>query len=251
MLYAATTFWLLVIVFAAWGVHALWSQLVRPKAVNAILLPGTLVAQLGHVLGILVTGNSVRNTALMGNNESGDPETDTPQETRVPVVGAVVIGMLPLLACGAALYAAARMWGRDVLAGLAPHEVAVAQSLPTSVGEVWALLHATLDLTANLLQAILNSDFRQWQTGLFLYLAVCLTVRMTPFEGNRRGALIAILLGGLLITVIGFAWSGLEPLLEQAWPLLSFAVGMVLFLLLVSLLVSGLVGFVRILAKGQ
>ncbi len=250
MLYAATTFWLLVIVFAAWGVHALWSQLVRPKAVNALLLPGTLVAQLGHVLGILVTGSSVRNTSLMGDNETGEPETETPETSRLPVVGAVVIGMLPLVACGAALYAAARLWGAAVLSGLTPHEVAVARALPTSVGEAWGLLHATIDVMANLLEAILQSDLRQWQTGLFLYLAICLTVRMTPFEGNRRGALIAILLAGALIAGLGLAWSGLEPLLDQAWPLLSFAVGMVLFLLLFSLVVRGLVGFVRIIAKG-
>jgi hypothetical protein len=44
MLYAALTFWLLIIVFSAWGVHTLLSQLIKPKVVNSILLPGTLVA---------------------------------------------------------------------------------------------------------------------------------------------------------------------------------------------------------------
>ena len=74
MLYAALTLWLLVIVFCAWGVHRIWSGLVKPRVVNTILLPGTLVAQLGHVLGLLVTGNPVRNTALMGDDEKGDPK---------------------------------------------------------------------------------------------------------------------------------------------------------------------------------
>ena len=73
MLYAALTFWLLVIVFCAWGVHALWSGLIKPRAVNTILLPGTLVAQLGHVLGLLITGNQVQNTALMSDDEDGKP----------------------------------------------------------------------------------------------------------------------------------------------------------------------------------
>ena len=53
MLYAALTFWLLVVMFSAWGVHRLWSGLIKPRAVNFVLLPGTLVAQLGHVLGLL------------------------------------------------------------------------------------------------------------------------------------------------------------------------------------------------------
>ena len=56
MLYAALTFWLLVIVFSAWGVHWLWSQMIKPRAVNTVLLPGTLVAQLGHVLGVAAHG---------------------------------------------------------------------------------------------------------------------------------------------------------------------------------------------------
>ena len=58
MIYFAVTFWLLVAVLTAWGVHQLWSGMLKPRTVNSILLPGTLVAQLGHVLGLLVTGLS-------------------------------------------------------------------------------------------------------------------------------------------------------------------------------------------------
>ena len=64
MVYAAFTFWLLVIVLTAWGVHRLWSGMVKPKVLNTVLLPGTLVAQIGHVLGLLVTGATVTNTTL-------------------------------------------------------------------------------------------------------------------------------------------------------------------------------------------
>ena len=52
MLYLALTFWLLVIVLTAWGVERLWSGMVRPKILNTVLLPGTLVAQIGLVLGL-------------------------------------------------------------------------------------------------------------------------------------------------------------------------------------------------------
>ncbi|MBN1513099.1 MAG: hypothetical protein JXB13_13880, partial [Phycisphaerae bacterium] len=72
MLYVAMTFWLLVIVFLAWGVHQIWSGMVKPRTVNSILLPGTLVAQLGHVLGLLVTGATVSNTTLYKDDESGE-----------------------------------------------------------------------------------------------------------------------------------------------------------------------------------
>ena len=52
MEYAAMTFWMLVIIFAALGVHHLWSSLIQPKVVNSILLPGTLIATLGHIFGL-------------------------------------------------------------------------------------------------------------------------------------------------------------------------------------------------------
>ena len=84
-LYAALTLWLLVIMFSAWGVHRLWSALIKPRVVNSVLLPGTLVAQLGHVLGLLLSGNSVKNTALMDDGEEGDPKSDTPDEQRLPI----------------------------------------------------------------------------------------------------------------------------------------------------------------------
>ena len=45
VLYAALTFWLLTVVLIAWGVHRLWCGMARPRVVNAVLLPGTLVAQ--------------------------------------------------------------------------------------------------------------------------------------------------------------------------------------------------------------
>lgn len=252
MLYAALTFWLLVIVFSAWGVHRLWSGLVKPRVVNTVLLPGTLVAQLGHVLGMLITGNPVRNTRLMGDDEKGEPEADAPETQRIPVVGPILVGLLPLAACAVCLYVVARLWGRSVLGELsAGTALSVSQSLPTSLAAVWELLRNSITVTENMLNAILRSDLLNWATLLFLYLAVCLTVRMTPFEGNRRGAIGAILLAGVAIALAGSLSGRLEGFIRSSWPILSFAVGMLLFLLLFSLLVGGIVGLARILVRNQ
>ena len=244
MLYAALTFWLLVIVFSAWGVHRLWSGLIKPRVVNTILLPGTLIAQLGHVLGLLVTGNPVRNTKLMGDDEAGEPESDTPQEQRVPVIGPILIGLLPLVACGACLYVAAEQWGDSVLAGTQE----VHQRLPWPLADVWDLLRDSITSVEGMVAAILGGNLLDWHTLLFLYLAVCLTVRMSPFEGNRRGAIGAILLAGVLIAIIGSLSSAAHGFVVSSWPILSFAVAMLLFLLLLSLLVAGAIGLIRILA---
>lgn len=250
MLYATFTFWLLVIVFSAWGVHELWSRLVKPRVVNTVLLPGTLVAQLGHVLGLLVTGNSVQNTTLMSDDDEGKPQSDTPESPKVPVVGPIIIALLPLVACAACLYAAAHYWGGGVLGDLSEGAVlAVPQSLPTTVAGVWDLLRSSITLMEQVLNAIINSDWKHWPTIVFLYLAVCLTVRMTPFEGTRRGAIGAILVSGLLIALLASAVQAVADWVQKSWPILSFAVGMLLFLLLVSLLVTGVVGLIKVMVK--
>lgn len=248
MLYAALTFWLLVIVFSAWAVHWLWSRMIKPRAVNTILLPGTLVAQLGHVLGLLITGNSVSNTKLMGDDEKGEPTADTPDRQRIPVIGPVLVGLLPLLACAACLFAISTL-GRNVLVREAAP--ALPQALPFTLAGFWDLLRTGITVTEDMLDAILRSNLTNWTNVLFLYLAVCLTVRMTPFEGNRRGAVGAILLSGLVIGIVASIASPVENAVLSSWSILTFAVAMLLFLLIVSLLISGVVGLIRILARNE
>src|SRR5262249_53857726 len=115
MLYAAATMWLMLIVLLAWGVHHLWSGLIKPKVVNSILLPGTLVAQIGHVFGLLVTGGTVNNTALMTDDESGAPQTATDAKPRVPVVGPIIVALLPMVALGIAIYQSVRWVGMPMM----------------------------------------------------------------------------------------------------------------------------------------
>jgi hypothetical protein len=253
MLYAALTFWLLVIMFSAWGVHQIWSGLIKPRVVNFVLLPGTLVAQLGHVFGLLVTGNPVRNAQLMGDDDKGDPKAETPEKQRLPVIGPVIVGLLPLTACAVCLGVAARYWGWNVLAGLRTAEFThVSQSLPKSLPLFWDLLRACISLMERVLQGILDSDLPSWSALLFVYLAISLTVRMAPFEGNRRGTLGAIVLAGLVIGLLGSLVPAVrDALLEPSWLILSFAVGMLLFLLVASLLVAGAVRLVRILVRDE
>lgn len=248
-LYAALTFWLVVIMFSAWGVHRLWSALVKPRVVNSLLLPGTVVAQLGHVLGLLISGNSVQNTKLMGDDDKGEPESEPPKQQRLPIIGPILVGLLPLAACAGCLYLAAALLGDSVLRNLSGGgALLVPQALPTSLAGIWALLRDSVSLVEGLLNGILRSNLASWETILFLYLAVCLTVRMAPFEGNRRGAVGAVFLAAVVIAVLGALLPAARALVESSWAVLSFAVGVLLFLLLVSLLVTGLVRLVRILA---
>ncbi len=247
MLYAAMTFWLLVVVFAAWGVHRIWSGLIQPRVVNSILLPGTFVAQLGHVLGLLVTGATINDTALIKDDESAEPQQANDPKPRIPIIGPIVIAMLPLLACGAAIYFVSRWLGADTLNALAVQPVATA--LPTTLSAFWQLLRDAVTLVEHIVNATRASDLGNWHTWVFLYLAVCLTVRMAPLPGNLRGAIGAIVVLGLLAALLGMAAQAVTDAVQRSWTVLTFSVAALCFLLLASLVVRGAVGLIRTLAS--
>ena len=246
MLYAAMTVWLLVIVLAAWGVHQLWSGLVKPRVVNMVLLPGTLVAQLGHVLGLLVTGGTVNDTTLYKDDETAAPEQTRDPKPRVPVIGPVVVGLLPILACATAIYFTARYLGEAVVPEM--NRETVASALPSTLPGFWELLRNSITLAEITLAAAVQSDFANWHVWLFLYLLICLTVRMAPFRGNLRGSLGAILVLGLITFAVSRLATSTPDRIASGWAVLSLSVGTLLVLLLFSLLVRGGVGLFKLLA---
>lgn len=249
MQYAAMTFWLLVIVFAALGVHRLWSGLIAPRTVNLALLPGTLVAQVGRVVGLLVTGSTVNNTALLADDDSAEPQTGKEPKSRVPLLGPVVVALLPLAACATAIGIVSEQLGRDVLARLA--DATLPRTLPTSLDGVWLLMRQCVTLVERLVEAVRVGPLGDWRTWAFVYLVICLTVRMAPLPGTMRGAVLAIFAVGVVAAAVGAIASsaaGPRGFIEHAWSLISFSVAALLFLLLLSLTVRAIVGLVRILS---
>lgn len=246
MEYVALTFWILVIVLTALGVHRLWSSLVQPKIVNSVLLPGTLVAQLGHVLGLLITGGTVNNTALIKDDDSGEPQTGQDVKPRVPVIGPVLIALLPMAGCAIAIYWASLYFGGQFLNAMS--NISVEEfALPTSLSAFFLMLRQSLTMVERLVEVFRSSDWTNWQTLLFVYLAVCLTVRMAPLTGNLRGAFGAILVFGILAFLFG-QWSQARPdALASIWTLITFSAAVLLLLLIVSLVIRGLIDLVKTL----
>ncbi len=249
MLYAAMTFWLLTSVLCAWGVHSLWSGMVKPRAVNIVLLPGTLVAQLGHVLALLITGATVTGTSLVKDDETGEPGTTQNADTRVPVIGPLALGLLPLLACAVAIFFVARSMGSTVLDGIIDQPIAV--TLPVSVSQVWPFLRDDVTLVERLVDATTANAAGGWPFWVFLYLMVCLTVRMAPFPGSLRGSLGAIVLMGLLAAGLGALTDSVPGLIHRGWPVLTLTVATLLLLLTFSAAIRGCVGLVRMLIHNQ
>lgn len=247
MLYLALTFWLLVVVLTAWGVQRLWVGMVPPRAFNGVLLPGTLVAQVGHVLGLLVTGATVNNTTLY-KDDSGDPEATPNPQPRVPVIGPVVIAMLPLIACGAGIHFVTRYLGRAHLDRLTSS--VVTDSLPRTAAGVWQLLRNQITLVESWVNAARLADYSDWRTWAFYYLLICLAVRTAPFTGYLRGALGAIAILGVGAAVVSSLFDVADPRVRHGWAVLNLTVGTLLFLLLVSLVIRGVVWLVAILRNG-
>lgn len=244
MLYAALTFWLLIVVFAAWGVRKLWSGIIQPKVFNSVLLPGTLIGLLGHVLGLLVTGATIRETTLFKDDDTGEPETTADPKPKIPVLGHVIIGLLPLLACGAGVYFTAKYLGGPTVRQI--NDDVVGPQLPTSVGGFWQLLRDQITLVESTVAAIASADFSNWKTAVFLYLLICLVVRMAPFPGNLRGALGAILILGIGGGVVSSLFDIADPRVQSGWSVLNLTVAVLLVLLFFSLLIRGLTGLVSV-----
>ena len=245
MLYAAQTFWLLVVVFTAWGVRKLWTGVVQPKVINTVLLPGTLAGVLGHVLGLLVTGATVRDTTLYKDDETGEPETTANPKPRIPIIGPVIIGLLPLIACGTGIYFNAKYLGGPIISGMGSE--VVGPKLPTTLRGFWQMLRDQITLVESLVSAARAADFHDWRTSLFLYLLVCLAVRMAPFPGNLRGALGAIVLLGVGGGIASSLFAVADPRVQSAWAVLNLTVAALLFLLLLSLAIRGLFGLASVL----
>jgi hypothetical protein len=254
VLYAALALWLFVILFAAWGAQSLLARVVSPRALNWLLLPGTFVATVGHVVGLLLTGNEVRGTVLMADDPQGAPRSEPPPRQRVPVIGPLVVGLLPLVLCAAGVKIAASLLGTDVIGRAvtwSDANMSLWTTLPDSPAAFWKLLRDTVSAMEQTTLVIHKTDLWRWQTLLFLYLAVCLTVRMAPFAGHRRGAVTAVALTSALVALAGWLSTKVRDGVLESWRLLSFVVGLLLLVLLAALLLNAVVGVVQLLRKNQ
>ncbi|GJM24593.1 MAG: hypothetical protein DHS20C16_10080 [Phycisphaerae bacterium] len=245
MLYLAAVFWMCVVVLSASGVYFLWTGMVKARIVNIVLLPGTLAAQLGHVLGMLVTGGTVEGTSLISDDESASPKQSASGKPRIPVVGPLIVGVLPLLTCAGGIVLSTLLLGGPSVNDLVVGEVL--RNVPVGVPAFWDLLHNLIDLMEQMLIVAGHAGGANWQVWLFMYLLVCLTVRMAPLPGNLRGALAAIATFGLIAFLAGLVFAPTRGLVERGWSMLSLTVITLMLLLVISALIRGAVALGRVI----
>ena len=108
------------------------------------------------------------------------------------------------------------------------------------------MLRDLITLMESTVSAIGSADFHNWKTVVFLYLLLCLVVRMAPFPGNLRGALGAIVLLGIGGGAASSLFDIADPRVQSGWSVLNLTVAVLLILLFVSLLIRGLIGLVSV-----
>ena len=151
------------------------------------------------------------------------------------------------MACGFSIHVVLLTIGQQVL--VAPEESSAAASLPLSFGSLWDLLRSSIAVAEWVTGTVLNSDFGEWQSWLFVYLITCLSVRMAPMPGTHRGAIGAVMLIGIIVILIGRYSPSPEASIQAVWSLLNFTVGSLLCLLMISLMVRGGVGLFHIITN--
>ena len=92
-------------------------------------------------------------------------------------------------------------------------------------------------------------NWLSWRVPLFVYLALCLTIRLAPVRRSLRATLAAVVALAGIIARIGAVWKRFGGLIDDLWPLVMYVWASLLFLLAISLMIRGGLGLVRALIE--
>ena len=258
MIYAAFTMWLILTVFAGIGLYRMWAGLGKPSQVNWALLPGTLVSQMAYIFGCLITGGEIKHAKMVPDKGgAGDGAPQTSDDPRFQVVGPLVGSLMSLVACGAAILVAHNMLGKPVIAQFTGEgsgsffspevKVELAKKLPKTWDGGWKLIETQVQLVKHTCETWWDLDWMNWKVGLFVYLAICLGVRLGPVATPIRPTLGAVCAIAAVIAIIGAFNDNFTGLMEDLWPLLTYLWATLLTMLTGTLAVLGIVGLWKIL----
>jgi hypothetical protein len=233
MIYATATFWLLTIVLLAWGIERVWTGMTKPRTLDIVLLPGTLVAHLGHTVGLLITG------ARADGGGGGQGGGGSRGKSEVPIVGPIVAAIVPIVALGLVAYATITNLGGPVVSKVPTDKIAT--DLPATMTSFWDQLVGLIRLAEGTLNAVRDADGASWRTAAFVYLILCLSLRLAPFPGNVRGHVGAVVVLGILAWLAGSVATSLPDAIRGFWPMLSVTVGGLALLLMFTLIVRATV----------
>jgi len=258
MIYATFTLWLVLVVFMGIGVYRMWASLGKPAWVNWALLPGTLVAQMAYIFGCLITGGEIKNAKMVPDKGDGGGAPKTSDSPRLKTVGPIISSLMVLVACGAATLAVHKALGKPVMerfsgqsSGLFSYSTAskveLPKDLPRSWDDGWKLAGRQVQLIKHTCETWWDLEWSNWRVAVFVYLAICLAVRLGPVSRPIRPTLGAVCAAAGIIAIIGAIDKDFSDLMDDIWPLLTYVWASLLTLLAGTLAVLGTVALWRIM----
>ena len=258
MFYLALTFWLMIALLQAFAVYRLWQGIVRPRWINVVLLPGTIVAETAHFLAALLTGAPVRQAKLVSDDPIGEAigggsggGGGGKEGKGVPVLSPLLLGLFPLLAGIIVIYLLYAYFDGAAVERIARHSQELSQRLdkvtPQPAEWPFYIIQQQLTLARELLNSLMRGA-ATWKLWLFAYLAMCLSVRMVPLRGNLRGGMAAVVLIGGLAAGLGYLFPSIDQGLHEQWKLVAYVIAQLTLLLAVTLAVRAIVALVFVLA---
>lgn len=260
MIYAAFSVWLVLIILMGVGVYRLWAKLIRGDWVNWALLPGTVVSEMAYIFGCLITGGEIRRARLMlhsrdsaGRRTGSDGEPSAEATQKLKVLGPIIAALVAIVACIGAIIVVHSMLGEPVIRKfilpnlLAPMQE-LSKELPKNWDGLWEQIGAQTQMLKHICETWKNVDWANWRVPLFVYLSVCLGVRLAPVGRDMRATLAAVVVIAALVALVGLIWKKFSGLMDDVWPLLTYIYALLLFLLVFTLLIHGAVGLYRVLS---
>jgi hypothetical protein len=258
VIYAALTFWLMLLILVGIGVYRLWAGLGRPAWVNWALLPGTVVSEMGYIFGCLITGGEVRRAKLMA--QSGDSADDGEPTAELSgglkYIGPILAALVAIIACVVAVIGAHKLLGGPVVGQFVTGDgllslAALPKELPTSWDLFWDQISRQVTLLRRMCETWSGLDWLDWRVPLFVYVSLCLAVRLSPTGRPVRPTLAAAALIAAVIAAVGLIWPGLSSIVQDVWPLLTYLWASLLLVLVITGLALGLAYLIRIIAGKQ
>ena len=257
MIYLSFIVWLILIIFVGAGTFRLWVALVKPAYVNWALLPGTVVSEMAYIFGCLITGGEIRRAKLIDSPKG--PKGDGPAKAEgggksasgtdasggLKIVGPIVASLLAIVACAAAILAVGAYLGEPVTRHF---DAALPKDLPDTWSGFWTAVKDQVDLLRKTCEAWTELDWANWRVPVFVYAAICLSLRLAPARRDLRSTLAAVVVIAAALALAGAVSERFKGLMQDLWPLLTYVWASLLFLLFVTLIVRGVAGLVRALA---
>jgi len=251
--------WMFLLLAMAAGAYALLARLMSPAAVQWLLLPGTIVSEVAYMFGMLITGGEIRRRVLPDASGGGAAPSGG---GKYQWLGETVASLLSVVAVAVVLVTMWTLLDKPVIGkfigvgitqrvALAPLDSRI-RSGPSSAGDVadiiWDQAHNQVSLLRRLAGTLTELDWFAWRTPLFVYLTLCLSIRLWPSRRPIRPTLLAVVILAGVIAAVGAIWNRFESLLEDIWPLLTYVWTSLLLALVLTLLITGVVMLVRVLS---